>query len=709
MSKNELISVIVPAYNHERFIVEALRSLAAQTYPTLELIVLDDGSTDATFKRIQETLPELERRFTRIEIGTKPNEGASKTISRCLEMAQGKLVFMLDSDDVALPEAIERLLPYLEAPGVALAVGNNQYIDADSHPIELERSGERFPTLLEYHTKWREDFFIKRDFGTYTSLIGGNYIPNGWLFRRDCVAEVGGYTFDFTLDDWSLLLKIVKRYRVVYAGEVLAKYRVHAGNMSRLQAERMFLDTARILVQEREYCRAHDLENEWWNHVNRIMVPLPKDLALKDVKQSPPPASCGQRIHLYALCWNDVRMLPFFLRHYEAFVERFVIFDDGSTDGSLELLRAHPRVEVRQFVWQHPGSFILSELVHYDKCWKESRGIADWVIVTDIDEHIFHPDLGGFLARCLAQGVTIVPTLGYEMISEQFPEPDEQLCKTRIWGVPSAEMCKMSVFSPNAIRETNYSPGGHLAAPVGHVIAPPRDETLLLHYKLLGQEYATIRHQELLARMGETDHDNNWAHHWKLEAGELTKVFENCRSKLVNISQLGNDPGRHYTEHRWWHESVSRLEDRPRLAAIEIDKERVDAEHAQSLREIKELKGTVQQKDNRIYALENSLSWRISAPLRWLGSFFPHLKFQVLVSIALPSNIKDLNRVMRFIENKIKSGLQQSSKISHGGISKVIGNRSYYIATQNGAAFDQEAIREVLHNIANELKKELKW
>lgn len=665
-----MISVIVPAYNHERFIDEALRSLAAQTYAPLELIVLDDGSTDTTFKRIQEMLPELEQRFTRVRIGTKPNEGAAKTISRCLEMAQSELVFMLDSDDVAFPEAIEHLLPYMEAPGVALAVGNNQYIDSDSHPIDLERGGERFPTLLEFHTQWRENFSIERDFGTYASLIGGNYIPNGWLFRRDCVAKVGGYACDFALDDWSLLLKMVKRYRVAYAGEILAKYRVHDGNMSRLQVERMFLDTARILIQEREYCRAHDLERVWWNHANRIMVTLPKDLAWKEVKQLPPPASCGLRIHLYALCWNDVRMLPFFLRHYEAFVERFVIFDDGSTDGSLELLRAHPRVEVRQFVWQHPESYVRSELEHYNHCWKESRGIADWVIVTDIDEHIFHPDIGGFLARCFAQGVTVIPTLGYEMLSEQFPEPDEQLCKTRLWGAPAAEMCKMSVFSPNEIRETNYSPGGHLAAPVGHVIAPPRDELLLLHYKLLGQEYTTTRHQELLTRMGKTDHDNNWAYHWRLKAEELTKVFESYRSRLVDISQLGNDPEKHYTEHRWWKESVSRLEDLSRLAELETskgcleaenaqlvtEKLRLEAEYAQSLRNIHELKGAVQHKDNRIDALESSLSWRITQPLRRVFQF---------ASVHTGISLELINGILCLLRHPVHY-LKQTGKIGIG-------------------------------------------
>ena len=50
------------------------------------------------------------------------------------------------------------------------------------------------------------------------------------------------------------------------------------------------------------------------------------------------------RLHLYALCWNEGRMLPYFFRHYRSLVERFFIFDDGSTDGSLEFLRAQPDV-----------------------------------------------------------------------------------------------------------------------------------------------------------------------------------------------------------------------------------------------------------------------------------------------------------------------------------------------------------------------------
>src|SRR5262245_47303297 len=105
MTAGPLISAIVPAYNHEQFVGDALRSLMAQTHEHIELIVLDDGSTDATYARIKEVEPELKRRFARVQLGAKCNEGSARTIARCLELASSELVYMLDSDDLAHPEA----------------------------------------------------------------------------------------------------------------------------------------------------------------------------------------------------------------------------------------------------------------------------------------------------------------------------------------------------------------------------------------------------------------------------------------------------------------------------------------------------------------------------------------------------------------------------------------------------------------------------
>ena len=70
----------------------------------------------------------------------------------------------------------------------------------------------------------------------------------------------------------------------------------------------------------------------------------------------------SMQVDLYALCWNDADMLPFFFRHYDPLVSRYFIFDDHSSDGSLDLMRAHPNVEVESFVRSDPASFTLSEL-----------------------------------------------------------------------------------------------------------------------------------------------------------------------------------------------------------------------------------------------------------------------------------------------------------------------------------------------------------
>src|SRR6185503_2039717 len=117
--------------------------------------------------------------------------------------------------------------------------------------------------------------------------------------------------------------------------------------------------------------------------------------------REPVPRS-GPRVHLYATCWNEIRLLGFFFRHYDRFVQRYVIFDDGSTDGSLDLLQGHPKVELRRFYRRDCDSFTLSERDLFNHCWKESRGFrggpqADFVIICDVDEHLVHRDLGGYL------------------------------------------------------------------------------------------------------------------------------------------------------------------------------------------------------------------------------------------------------------------------------------------------------------------------
>lgn len=258
-------------------------------------------------------------------------------------------------------------------------------------------------------------------------------------------------------------------------------------------------------------------------------------------------------VHLFAQCWNDEWMLPFFFRHYDDLVDRYVIYDEWSTDGSWAILQSHPKVEARRFVRAVPDSFALSEQALSNDCWKVSRGLADWVIVTDIDEHLFHPAWHAYLSRCAADGVTAVPALGFQMLSETVPGPGEHLATAYPYGAPWAQMMKLSVFNPAAIAEINFTPGRHRASPLGSVRLPGRDEMLLLHYKYLGFERTRNRHLQLRQGLGRVDAERGWGHKYSWSADELRADWDRVVRSAVDVRTFGSG-GEHHPTPPWWEE-----------------------------------------------------------------------------------------------------------------------------------------------------------
>jgi hypothetical protein len=258
------------------------------------------------------------------------------------------------------------------------------------------------------------------------------------------------------------------------------------------------------------------------------------------------------RVHLYALCWNDGKMLPFFFRHYDPFVDCYLIYDDGSTDESLEILRRHSRVEVRSFVRRHPDSFALSEQAMSNECWKESRRNADWVIVTDLDEHLFHIDMLEYLKRCRREGVSMIPALGFQMISNSVPKKDETLCWSYTVGAPWAQMMKLSIFDPNRIDDVNFSVGRHSAEPVGETVVPEIDEVMLFHYKYMGFEETHLRHQQLRAGLRERDLSERWGHKYLWSSEELETDWRDTMARALDTRRMRRNPARSFPIRPWW-------------------------------------------------------------------------------------------------------------------------------------------------------------
>jgi hypothetical protein len=258
------------------------------------------------------------------------------------------------------------------------------------------------------------------------------------------------------------------------------------------------------------------------------------------------------RIHLYTICWNEAAMLGFFFRHYDPWVERYVVYDDGSTDGTLDILAAHPRVELRRFPRSDPHSFVRSATRLQEEMWKESRGTADWVVITAVDEHLHHPDFLPWLAAKQAAGVTAIPALGYQMVGRAMPAADAHLAATLTRGAPFSQMSKLSLFRPDAIAATRYRPGRHVARPEGRVAWPARDELMLLHYKYLAPGYTASRHALLATGLGWVDRLRGWGRNYRMGPAALERSFRRFEAQAVDIGAPGQLPWRDHAGPRWW-------------------------------------------------------------------------------------------------------------------------------------------------------------
>lgn len=227
------------------------------------------------------------------------------------------------------------------------------------------------------------------------------------------------------------------------------------------------------------------------------------------------------QVHLHAMCWNEARMIPYFFRHYNDIVDKFFIWDNGSTDGSLELLKGDERVRVAH--WAVTGdSFVHAACLLTDNFWKPSRGLADWVFVVEMDEHLFHPDMRAHLQRCTHEGATAVKVIGYDMVAERFPTDEKPLWQLVTRGVRSSELDKMAIFDPQAIVETNYQAGRHVSEPTGRVIRSNRP-VLLLHYKRLGVDYVCERNAILRTGLRPGDIAEQFGVHYQAAADEVAQ------------------------------------------------------------------------------------------------------------------------------------------------------------------------------------------
>jgi dTDP-4-dehydrorhamnose 3,5-epimerase-like enzyme len=227
-------------------------------------------------------------------------------------------------------------------------------------------------------------------------------------------------------------------------------------------------------------------------------------------------------------------MLPFYLRHYRELGPRFFVFDDSSSDGSAELLAAQADVTLGRFE-KDERSFVLAAQRFYNQAWKRSRGEADWVILCNVDEHYYHPDMPAYLLECAERGVTAIPARGFEMVTDRFPEGDGRLSATIGRGMRNPMLDKLSIFNPNAITETNFLVGRHGHSLEGRVVLADPVELRLLHFKYLGLDYLVRRLAELRTGLRAQDIENKWGYQYFWDRNEAESKFEQVRARAIEV------------------------------------------------------------------------------------------------------------------------------------------------------------------------------
>lgn len=262
-----------------------------------------------------------------------------------------------------------------------------------------------------------------------------------------------------------------------------------------------------------------------------------------------------EAVHLYAACWNEVKMLGFFFRHYDPWVDRYVMYDDGSTDGTLDILRGHPKVDLRTLDRTDPDSVMRSQTAMFNSAWKQSRDVADWVVLVDIDEHLHlagGADVRSYLAAQRGLGVTLIPALGFNMVSLDMPVDEGRLVDVVRRGVAARALNKLLVFDPGAVEETTVGHGRHVAAPSGRLLLPARDELMLCHFRQLGLRHWQGRADELAERLGPGDRADGLAGNWLYPREYRAERWPMILAKSIEVNGPGFVADQEAEGPLWW-------------------------------------------------------------------------------------------------------------------------------------------------------------
>ena len=236
------VSVILPVYNGERYVAEAVESILAQSWTDFELLILDDGSKDRT----PQIVAGYAARDRRVRVTSRPNAGLVPTLNQLIEQAQGEFIARMDADDVALPRRLEREVAHLRAHPECLVVGSAvEWIDPDGELLKLHVPPLTHADIDAAHLRTREAEICH---------------PSA-MIRRSALERAGHYDRELDgAEDLDLWLRIAELGQLANLREPMLRYRFHFAKVGFVAKQRQ-IEAARKAVERACARRGTEMEN----------------------------------------------------------------------------------------------------------------------------------------------------------------------------------------------------------------------------------------------------------------------------------------------------------------------------------------------------------------------------------------------------------------------------------------------------------------
>ena len=210
----DLVTFLITTYNSERWIEECLNSVLKQSHANLQVLIVDDGSSDSTVKLIKQISD------SRIELFCKEHSGLSKSLNFAMDKINGSYIARLDSDDLCDNERIEKQISFLKQNLSYGIIGTNfNLIDENGKQILKVRNPEK--------DKWIKDLMPAR----CSVWIGSS------LMQREIIDEAGGFNENiYSAQDWDFFLRVIDKTKFYNIQEYLTSKRIHPSNISESQS-----------------------------------------------------------------------------------------------------------------------------------------------------------------------------------------------------------------------------------------------------------------------------------------------------------------------------------------------------------------------------------------------------------------------------------------------------------------------------------------